>query len=60
MRSSTNEKVYTVIQIREVLHTNEKFCIQTRAVKCKPSAGDMIIKKPEEWCKCSVCLVMYD
>ena len=21
---------------------------QTRALKCKPSAGDMIIKKPEE------------
>ena len=21
----------------------------TRALKCKPSAGDMILKKPEEW-----------
>ncbi len=22
---------------------------KTRALKCKPSAGDMIVKKPEEW-----------
>ncbi len=31
----------------------------TRALKCKPSAGDMIVEKPVEWYN-AVHVVMYD
>ncbi len=42
------DDVMAVLVRRTTNADMKKLASKTRALKCKPSAGDMIIKKPEE------------